>query len=234
MKKFRILLVIRHPVGGIRTFFKYVYKHYDPQKYSFTLVSPDVSETQVLLNDISSLDITFILTKNQLSVKEFFVIVTDVIRNNKFDLIHSHGFTSGICSIFGSLVRSIPHILTCHDVFTEKQFVGFGGLVKKMFLSLMLSMIDNIHCVSHDARNNLLEYLPILKIFNKKIVVILNGIETEQFLSAKERDIRNEFGLKQHDFLIGFLGRFMSQKGFLYLIDALEEIKKMETLQNSQ
>lgn len=226
MKKFRILLVIRHPVGGIRTFFKYVYKHYDPQKYSFTLVSPDVSETQVLLNDISSLDITFILTKNQLSVKEFFVIVTDVIRNNKFDLIHSHGFTSGICSIFGSLVRSIPHILTCHDVFTEKQFVGFGGLVKKMFLSLMLSMIDNIHCVSHDARNNLLEYLPILKIFNKKIVVILNGIETEQFLSAKERDIRNEFGLKQHDFLIGFLGRFMSQKGFLYLIDALEEIKK--------
>lgn len=226
MKKYKILLIVRHPVGGIRTFFKYFYRNYDPEKYSFTLVSPDTPETQVLLNDICKLDVAYLSTNNWLSNKEFFVIITNIIINNKFDLIHSHGFTAGVCSVFGSLLRSIPHILTCHDVFTEKQFVGLGGFVKKLFLSLMLSMIDNIHCVSHDARSNLLEYLPILKVFNKKIVVILNGIETEHFFSAKERDIRNEFGLKQHDFLIGFLGRFMSQKGFFYLIEALEEIKK--------
>ena len=80
--------------------------------------------------------------------------------------------------------------------------------------------------MSHDARDNLLAYLPILKLFKRKVIAIPNGIEVEPFLKAEKRDLRRELGLPRESFLIGFLGRFMSQKGFRYLVDALEQIKK--------
>ncbi len=220
--------MVYYPIGGIRTFFRYVYRNFDPQKYSFTLVSPELSETKLLLDDLSELDLTYLPADNNLSNKEFFILVTNIIRNDRFDLIHSHGFTSGISAIVGSLLRWTPHILTCHDVFTEKQFIGVRGFIKKSFLGLMLLMIDSIHCVSYDARNNLLEYLAMLRIFKKKLIVVPHGIETELFLSAEKRDLRNELGLSKDSFLIGFLGRFMSQKGFKYLIDALEKMNQIK------
>ena len=63
-----------------------------------------------------------------------------------------------------------------------------------------------------------------------KIVVIKHGIDTERFKNATRRDFRKEFGLSDNDFLIGFLGRFMSPKGFRYLIDAIDLLKNQKGL----
>lgn len=230
MTKYRILLVVRHPIGGIRTFCRYVYRSIGYQKYHFTLVSPDFPETRVLLEDLGNLDLTYIAVHKNASNAQLFRIVTRVIRSGSFDLIHSHGFTSAACSIVGALWKRIPHILTCHDVFTRGQFVGLKGIVEKALLGIMFSTIDCIHCVSHDARDNLLTYLPILRLSRKKVIAIPNGIEVERFLTAQKRDFRRELGLPAECFLIGFLGRFMSQKGFKYLIDALAEITGTENL----
>lgn len=230
MRKYRILLVVRHPVGGIRTFFRYVYRNFSSEKYQFTLVSPDVTETRVLLEDLRELDLIYIPTDSYTSNRPLFRTVTKIVRNEDFDLVHSHGFTSGACSIFAALSKGTPHILTCHDVFTERQFVGVKGFVKKAALGIVLSTIDCIHCVSNDARDNLLAYLPILKLFEGKVIVIPNGIEVERFSNAEKRDLKRELGLPADSFLIGFLGRFMSQKGFRYLIDALAEITRKKDL----
>lgn len=230
MRKYRILLVVRHPVGGIRTFFRYVYRNFSSENYQFTLVSPDVTETRVLLEDLRELDLIYIPTDSYTSNRQLFRTVTKIVRNEDFDLVHSHGFTSGACSIFAALSKRTPHILTCHDVFTERQFVGVKGFVKKAALGIVLSTIDCIHCVSNDARDNLLAYLPILKLFEGKVIVIPNGIEVERFSNAEKRDLRRELGLPADSFLIGFLGRFMSQKGFRYLIDALAEITRKKDL----
>jgi len=230
MKKHRILLIVRHPVGGIRTFFRYVYRTFGSEKYQFTLVTPDLPETRVLLEDLRELDLIYIPVDKNVSNRELLRIVTKTIRNKPFDLVHSHGFTSGACSIVGALSKRTPHILTCHDVFTQRQFIGLKGLVRKAALGMMLSMIDCIHCVSHDARDNLLAYLPILELYKRKVIAIPNGIEVEPFLNAEKRDLRRERGLPSAGVLIGFFGRFMSQKGFRYLVDALEQIKKEQNL----
>nr|HMU05716.1 glycosyltransferase family 4 protein [Saprospiraceae bacterium] len=140
------------------------------------------------------------------------------------------GFTSAACSFFGSLITKTPHIITCHDVFTSNQFSGLTGSLKKIILGLILATVDRIHCVTNDAKNNLLSYLQILKIFKKKIIVIPHGIEVKQFLNAEKRDLRCEYDLPENTFLIGFLGRFMSQKGFRYLVEAFIELKKKNDL----
>jgi glycosyltransferase involved in cell wall biosynthesis len=226
MSKHRILLVVRWPVGGIRTFFRYVYRNFDSRKYIFTLITPELPEAKVLIEDLSGLHLKYVPTQARPSTREFVRAVTPVIREGDFDLIHSHGFTSAVCSIPGSLFKRIPHLLTSHDAFTEGQFTGLKGPVKRLALGLLFMMLDGIHCVSHDARENLLAHLKMLKLFEARVTAIPNGIEVDRFLRAGRRDLRRELGLPSDTFLIGFLGRFMSQKGFRYLIEALQLVLK--------
>jgi hypothetical protein len=190
IKKHNILLVVRHPVGGIRTFFRYVYSNFDSDKYKFTLVAPDLPETGVLLDDLRELAVDYIPTDRNVSNKELFRIVTKIIRNQSFDLIHSHGFTSGACSSFGALFKRTPHILTCHEVLTQGQFIGLKGTLRKAGLGMMLAMVDCIHCVSNDARDNLLAYFPLLKRLKCKVAAISNGIDVDRFLHTERRDFR--------------------------------------------
>src|SRR5690606_26743623 len=59
-----------------------------------------------------------------------------------------------------------------------------------------------------------------------RCVVIPNGIEVQRFREALRRDMRRELIIGSDVFLIGFFGRFMSQKGFRYLVDAIEILCK--------
>jgi glycosyltransferase involved in cell wall biosynthesis len=86
-------------------------------------------------------------------------------------------------------------------------------------------MADRVHCVSHDARANLLEHIVVLRPVARKVLAIPNGIEVERFQRDEQRDLRRELGLPADSFLIGFLGRFMSQKGFRYLVSAFERVR---------
>ena len=229
--KYKILSVIRWPVGGIRTFIRYVYRNFDFRRYSFTIIAPDLPELRILLTDLDGLDLSYIpLDKNPSNIS-FFRAVSKTIVNCKFDLIHSHGFTAGICSILGSILTRTPHMLTSHDVFRADQFKGLKGYIKKKALLLTLPTIDIIHSVSHDAQQNLIEYFPSLSIFKKKLIVIPNGIEIERFLNNNKEDLRKKLGLPSDTFLIGFFGRFMPQKGFVYLVDALDLLYKNYDLQ---
>jgi glycosyltransferase involved in cell wall biosynthesis len=146
--------------------------------------------------------------------------VYKMILGGKFDLIHSHGLTAGTYSAIPAYLRKIPHLMTLHEVFTDGQFVGWKGVLKKRAIRSFMPFIDLVHCVSHSAGKNFLEYIPNMK-SNGRMVVIPNGIEVERFLNSSERNLREELLLKDDTFLIGFLGRFMSPKGFRYLIDAL-------------
>jgi glycosyltransferase involved in cell wall biosynthesis len=228
--KKRILLVVRWPVGGIRTFMRYVYRRFDPQKYHFSIVGPDNPELDILERDLEGLDFEIFRVSEYPSTFELFFAVAGLLWRGKYDLVHSHGFTSGICSALPAFISRIPHILTSHDVLSTSQFNGFTGQVKKIVMGLALSLISTIHSVSHDAQANLLEFFPALSRTKGKCVVIMNGIESERFVKAVPRDLRSELGVGEDVFLIGFLGRFMAQKGFVYLVAAIEKLHQFDTL----
>ena len=106
-----ILAVIRHPVGGIRTFIKYVYTNFNKTNYHFTLLAPDLPELHVLLNDLKCFKIDFIPIEKNPSDFLLFLAVSKAIVGGKIDLVHSHGFTSGLCATLPSILTKIPHIM---------------------------------------------------------------------------------------------------------------------------
>jgi glycosyltransferase involved in cell wall biosynthesis len=116
-------------------------------------------------------------------------------------------------------MHCVPHIMTAHDVFQDVQFVGWKGRFKRFALTALMNRISFLHTVSEDGAKNLRQYLP--GVAATKLRPILNGIDCESFFNAQARNIRAELGLGDHQVVIGFFGRFMGQKGFRYLVEAI-------------
>lgn len=234
--KYHLLIVMRWPVGGIRTFCKYVYNYFDPDKYNFTVMAPDTDETKELINDLYKFDPSFIpITRKSEELNTFFKIRVPVclIHKEKFDLIHSHGISAGGGAAIPACLMNIPHIMTIHETLTNEQPGKVLVKLRNILLSLILPLINVIHHVSYDAKKNILDNIPLLKHFPKKHVVIPNGIQIQPFVTAGAKDFSKEINLPDNAFLIGFFGRFMPEKGFRYLVDAIEILsKKKEILKN--
>lgn len=226
MKPYRILLVVRNPIGGIRTFLRYIYAHFDAAKYRFWLIAPSFPETDLLLNDLAPLHLTYLPVSPDITTMELLWVTTKMIRQNEVEFVHSHGFTAGLCAIPGSCLKGIPHLLTLHETLYNERFNGPAGFLKRTALGALLASVSRVHCVSDDARHNLLEHLKLLRFSQRRLLVIKTGINARPFLEAERRDLKAELRLPENSFLIGFLGRFMPEKGFDTLVDALSEIKK--------
>src|SRR5690606_14945869 len=104
----------------------------------------------------------------------FTLKVAGELRSGKYDLVHSHGFTSGVCTALSAKLKRTRHLMTSHDVINENQFHGAKGKVKRQVFGTLLNMIDAVHSVSHDAQKNLLEFFPALSHRERKCFVIPN------------------------------------------------------------
>ena len=190
---------------------------------------------KILVDDLCVADVVYIPvrdmpTDGSSGFWKLFRRVSSELVKGKYDLVHSHGFISGMCSAIPAFFRRTPHLMTSHETLNDKQFVGLKGRIQLFGMLLLFGLIDKVHSVSRDASDNLLKYFPALAKKEGKCIVIPNGIEVERFLEAEPRDLRVELGLGGDVFLIGFFGRFMAPKGFRYLVDAIDILRKVSDL----
>jgi glycosyltransferase involved in cell wall biosynthesis len=225
----RVLAVIRFPVGGIRTYILYHYPTLHRAGFRFTFVSADEDGFHALRDEVRGWEGTeFIVAPLIRRRWRAWRMVRPLLRSGRFHVIHSHGLTAGCHSVLANLGVGVPHVLTSHDVFRKDQFPGFKGRVKRKVLEKLLGRVHTIVSVSPDAQDNLLEYLPGLAGAACRLTPVLNGIDTTRFTVQEQEPastLRADLGIGADVFLAGFLGRFMEQKGFLPLLDALEVLK---------
>jgi glycosyltransferase involved in cell wall biosynthesis len=154
--------------------------------------------------------------------------VCRLLRTGRFALIHSQGIQAGIQAVLANAGLGVPHVMTSHDVFRPAHVSGFRHRIKLGLLGWLLSRIDVVVTVGEQARLNHLEYLPRLAKNPGRVVTITPGIDSKWYAETDpmpRAGLKERFHLDPGVFLIGFLGRFMEQKGFLQLLEALEYLR---------
>src|SRR5262249_17088512 len=149
------------------------------------------------------------------------------LRSGRFALMHSHGLTAAAQAAWANRGIRVPHVVTSHDVFRPEQAAGLMRRAKIWILGRLLRQVDTIVSVTKDAQENLLQYVPQLVTGGCHMLSIPHGIETDRFAATAHHGagwLRQHLGLDDEVFLMGFLGRFMEQKGFLPLLGALERL----------
>ena len=221
----KVLLTALQPGGGIRTFFRYIYSQPDFSAVTFTLIAPDADGKLLeFLQSYLGQDRLHIISVRS-GILEFLRTVRSSLTSDNFDLLHSHGFGAGLLTQVAKTARkSPPHLMTAHDVFLDSQFNGWKGKASKLAMAQLFSRIDNIHTVTEDATKNFSTFFP--GVHADRLKPILHGVDTDFFSQGKSADLRSELGIPVSTPLIGFFGRFMGQKGFRTLVDAILAIKQ--------
>jgi glycosyltransferase involved in cell wall biosynthesis len=227
--KLHILVPIRYPVGGIRTYLRYTYGKLSPGSYHFTFILNSKLWLNRIADDLHIHSKNFVLIESNANFLSFVKSILYTINKIKPDLVHSHGFTAGLATELSTFYCHLPHVITLHRIFGHDDFsTNFWGrkaFLKKTMMSFLLRRADVIQSVSNDAQANLIEFLPSLSKKNDKLLVILNGIDIAQFSALTDLKV-NHFTKKSGFFYVGFFGRYMPEKGFLYLVDVIDILVK--------
>jgi len=214
----QIVVFARHPSGGIRTYFSYVYGDKVFKDFEFNLIAPKSSALESLVKRI---DNVYVREQTAESNVRLLIALLRFVMKKRPALVHSHGFTAGLISALPLWILRIPHIITTHDVFMPGHFSGRLGGLKKFIMARLFSLVNVVNPVGEDAAENFRETFPALAL-KGRVQAVRNGISSQAFLGENARDLRKEAGIPENALVVGFFGRFMAQKGFGLLVDAVE------------
>ncbi|APE02665.1 hypothetical protein BM526_12880 [Alteromonas mediterranea] len=220
----KVLLVVRWPVGGIRTYLKYMLTDGALCQNEYTIILPKIANSLQLQESLAELNIKFEWTPE--GKFSFIKQVTKHVLFGRYDLVHTHGLMAAFLSLPITFLSNIKFIVSSHDVFAEHHFYGFRGALKRWATKLLFWRVSAINVLGQDAKDNLFKFFPNTE--DNRVFPIRNGIVTDAFFHAKDEGLKSSLGLSEQTVLVGFLGRFMGQKGFKYLLSAVDTIVKQE------
>lgn len=217
----RVLVVVRWPVGGIRTYLRDMFASPAFNGYELVLIAPNDEGLDQFIASGQLRCSRWIPT--DASPWRFIGTIVRAIRDLRPLFVHSHGFYSGAYAAIACTLTGRRHVLTVHDVLLDSQFEGFKGWLQERGLGVSISLPDRVHCVTDDSLQNILSRYPRLRARGNRFTIIPHGVDTAKIVAAPPRDVHAELDCRGAT-VFGFLGRFMAQKGFRVLIDAVARL----------
>jgi glycosyltransferase involved in cell wall biosynthesis len=225
----RILNVIRFPIGGIRSYLRYTYSRFDADKYGVTILTVDRPEAALLGPGMAPLSVDLITVSETNAFARLAIATNRLAATGRFDLVHSQGTTAALVTDLSARRHRLPHVVTLHETFRADQFRGTAGAIKLRLVARALRRADAVIAVSVDARDNLLAHLPLDEAAAKRVEVIRNGVASDilrREAPATRLGLRGRADVRGEAALIGYIGRFMPEKGFDVLVDAVELLRR--------
>ncbi len=144
------------------------------------------------------------------------------------DLVHSHTWYTNLAGHLAKLVHGIPHVATAHSLEPMRPWkaeqLGGGYAVASWCEATGLASADAVIAVSGGMRSDLLAHYPDLD--PDRIVVIHNGIDTDEYRPDTGTDLLAGFGVEVGVPTVLFVGRVTRQKGIVHLLDALDHLSQ--------
>jgi glycosyltransferase involved in cell wall biosynthesis len=220
--------VVRWPVGGIRTHLSCNYSFLGDRGFRCTFVVPDDDSLPAVRETLGALPGSELIGVPVRGREcPLWQTVRPLLQSGRFALAHAHGLTAAAHATFAALGSDVPLLITLHEPLRQAQFAGLRGSCKRWLLGRGLARAAGIITVSQDSRDNLLRWFPNLRKHTARIHAIANGIDTEPYRDPDDGDrvdLRRQLGIEESTTLIGFLGRFMPEKGFPLLLEAVRRL----------
>lgn len=142
-------------------------------------------------------------------------------------IVHCHTWYTHFGGILAKISYGIPLVITTHSLEPlrpwKREQLGLGYDLSTWIEKTAIEMADSIIAVSEGMKED------IIKLFNvdeKKIQVIYNGIDTEEYVPLHSRTRLKEFGINPDIPYVLFVGRITRQKGIIHLVNAVKHLSE--------
>ncbi len=142
-----------------------------------------------------------------------------LLKQEKFDIIQTHGARAEITSVLAKSYR-VPHVIsTLHDVH------GFEHKGKKLFTTLARPWIDMWVAVSPIIEQGALSEF---KLPAHKVKMIENGVDISSINQNRVKNIREKHGIPEDQILILSVANLRPVKGHTHIIKGMQNLSKQE------
>lgn len=144
------------------------------------------------------------------------------------DLVHSHTWYANFAGHIGSMLHSIPHVITAHSLEPlrpwKREQLGGGYEVSSFIEQGAYEQARRIIAVSAGMREDILNSYPQLD--PKKVEVVHNGIDSSKWQPTQNDELLKSHGIDPKRPLVSFVGRITRQKGLTYFLRAARTLPK--------
>jgi starch synthase len=142
------------------------------------------------------------------------------------NVVHCHTWYAHFGGILAKLNYHIPLVLTVHSLEPlrpwKREQLGHGYDCSTWLEKTATEMADAVVAVSEETRRD------VLRLFNvdpKKVRIIYNGIDPEEYYPRQSRDQLAKNGIDPNKPFILFVGRIARQKGIIHLVNAIKYLE---------
>lgn len=209
--------------GGVESVIMNYYRHIDRNKIQFDFIC-DEDSTNIPYEEIEKLGGKVILCPPYQKLPKYLKFLENLFREKRYRIVHSNISTMSIFPLYAAKKAGVPvRIAHSHSTSNPREW-------KKNLLKNTLRPFSKKYATDYFACSELAgRYLFGDKTFdNGEVKIIRNAIDVEKFKFDPKirKELRKELGVKDDDFVIGHLGRFVEQKNHRFLIDIFAEVKK--------
>lgn len=144
----------------------------------------------------------------------------------KADVIHTHTWYANMAGHLGSLLHSVPHIVTAHSLEPRRPWkaeqLGGGYAVSSWVERTAYLGANAVIAVSHGMKKDILDCYP--EVDPKIVHVVHNGIDTKAVKKVSDTSALSANGIDPSRPYVLFVGRITRQKGIMHLLRAAESL----------
>ena len=141
----------------------------------------------------------------------------------KIDVIHTHTWYVSMAGFLAKKLYGIPFVLTTHSLEPLRAWkaeqLGTGYALSSWMERTAILDADAIVAVSNGTKADIQRAYP--DVDAKKIHVIYNGIDLQQYQWTPDTSALEKYGVDQTRPYVLFVGRITRQKGVTHLVDAI-------------
>ena len=143
------------------------------------------------------------------------------------DIVHCHTWYAHFAGIMAKLCYGTPLVVTTHSLEPlrpwKREQLGRGYDASSWIEKTTIEMADCLIAVSEETKEDVLKYFDVDE---KKVEVVYNGIDLEQYVVVEETTVLDTYGIDKNKPYLLFVGRITRQKGIIHLVNAIKYLDK--------